>query len=294
MRYFTAFATVVLSLFFFGFWGLALGIFVASAVLAFAPRNPESQRRFKSGERFRQMGWGQASNPFADQQQEHVEITDIAFRSFFQIAGYIAKSDGRISSEEIQLASQVMERLSLTIPLREIAVQCFNEGKSPGFNLARTLDQIQSRLGLNRVAGAVLFEAMVEMSEADGLTEAKVQILYQYAQSVGIRAREAQEYIAQRNAGPYRQSSYRDTGNQSRTQTGTEQNSLSKAYKVLGVESSETDKKVKMAYRRLIQESHPDRLHAMNLPDFLMDAAHKKTQEIQAAWETVKQARGIT
>ena len=104
--------------------------------------------------------------------------------------------------------------------------------------------------------------------------------------------REAQEYIAQRSARSYSHSSSEDTGR--RSQTSPEQNTLSKAYRVLGVESTESDSKVKMAYRRLIQESHPDRLHAMNLPDFLMDAAHKKTQEIQAAWETVKQARGIT
>ncbi|MXW54497.1 MAG: co-chaperone DjlA [Gammaproteobacteria bacterium] len=294
MRYFTAVASVFLSLFFFGFWGLAVGIFVASAVLAFAPRNSKSQSRFQSGERFRQMGWGQASNPFEDHQEEHVEITDIAFRSFFQIAGYIAKSDGRISSEEIQLASQVMERLSLTMPLREVAIQCFNEGKSPRFNLDRTLDQIRSRLGLNRVAGAVLFEAMVEMSEADGLTQDKVQILFQYAQSVGIRPHEAQEYIAQRSGRSYSHSSSEDGERQTRAQTDSPHHALSNAYRILGVESSESDSKVKMAYRRLIQESHPDRLHAMNLPDFLMDAAHKKTQEIQAAWETVKQARGIT
>lgn len=292
MRYFTAVATVALSLLFFGFWGLAVGIFVASAVLAFAPRKNQSQGRFQSGERFREMGWGQGSNPFENRQTEHVEITDLAFRSFFQIAGYIAKSDGRISPEEIHLASQVMERLSLTLPLREVAIQCFNEGKSPSFNLDRTLDQIRSQLGLNRVAGAVLFEAMVEMSEADGLTQDKIQILFQYAQSVGIRPREAQEYIAQRSARSYSHSSSEDTGR--RSQPSPEQNTLSKAYRVLGVESTESDSKVKMAYRRLIQESHPDRLHAMNLPDFLMDAAHKKTQEIQAAWETVKQARGIT
>lgn len=294
MRYFTAVATLALSFFFFGFWGLAVGIFVASAVLAFAPRSSNTQSRFQTGERFRQMGWGSSSNPFEDHQKEHVEITDIAFRSFFQIAGYIAKSDGRISSEEIHMASQVMERLSLTLPLREVAIQCFNEGKSPGFNLDRTLDQIQSRLGLNRVAGAVLFEAMVEMSEADGLTQDKIQILFQYAQSVGIRPREAQEYIAQRNGRSYTRSSSEDWESQSRTQTGSQQNTLSNAYRILGVESTESDSKVKMAYRRLIQESHPDRLHAMKLPDFLMDAAHKKTQEIQAAWETVKQARGIT
>lgn len=294
MRYFTAVATVALSLFFFGFWGLAVGIFVASAVLAFAPRSSNTQGRFQTGERFRQMGWGQTSNPFEDHQEEHVEITDIAFRSFFQIAGYIAKSDGRISSEEIQLASQVMERLSLTLPLREIAIQCFNEGKSPSFNLDRTLDQIRSRLGLNRIAGAVLFEAMVEMSEADGLTRDKIQILFQYAQSVGIRPREAQEYIAQRSGRTYSHSTYGGDESRSRTQADSQKNTLSNAYRILGVESTESDSKVKMAYRRLMQESHPDRLHAMNLPDFLMDAAHKKTQEIQAAWETVKQARGIT
>lgn len=271
---------------------MAAGILVSSVWLAFASGNVNRSGKFRSGEWFQQSNWNQSSNPFEDHQPEQVEITDVAFRSFFQIAGCIAKSDGRISSEEIELASQVMEKLSLTRPYRTIAVQCFNEGKSPNFNLDRTLDQIQSSLGLNRVAGAVLFEAMVEMSEADGLTEDKIRILFLYAQSVGLRQREAKEYFAHRGSRTYSRSTD-DSGDQSRAQPETS-NALNNAYRILGVNSSESDGQVKMAYRRLIQESHPDRLHAMKLPEFLMDAAHKKTQEIQAAWETVKQARGIT
>lgn len=292
MRYFAAFIACALSLFFFGFWGLATSILAVSLWLAFAPSKSDSRSGFRSGERFQRSGWNRATDPFGNGQPEQVEITDIAFRSFFQIAGCIAKSDGRISSEEIELASRVMEKLSLTRPYRETAIQCFNEGKSPNFNLDRTLDQIQSSLGLNRVAGAVLFETMVQMSEADGLTEDKIRILFLYAQAVGIRQREAQAYFANRNSRTYEHS----TSNSERKSPSPSKpsNTLSNAYRVLGVESSESDSQVKMAYRRLMQESHPDRLHAMKLPEFLMDAAHKKTQEIQAAWETVKQARGIT
>lgn len=292
MKYFAAIATCVLSFLLLGFWGLAIGIFVASLVLAFWPDTMQAKGRFQSGKGQQREGWSQAFDPFQRPQDSPVEITDIAFRSFFQVAGFIAKSDGKISPEEIQLASEVMERLSLTRPYRAIAIQCFNEGKSPNFNLARTLDQIQSSLGMNRVAGAVLFESMVEMSEADGLTEDKIRILFQYAQSVGIRIREAQEFIEQRIARTHSHSS-EDAGSRTRTNDGTGV-ALTNAYRVLGVESTESDSQVKMAYRRLIQESHPDRLHAMNLPEFLMDAAHKKTQEIQGAWETIKQARGIT
>lgn len=272
--------------------GLAASIFAVSLWLAFAPNKSASESRFRSGDRFQQSGWNRTMNPFGDDQPEQVEITDLAFRSFFQIAGCIAKSDGRISSQEIELASRVMEKLSLTERYREIAIQCFSEGKSPNFNLDRTLDQIQSSLGMNRVAGAVLFETMVEMSEADGLTEDKIRILFLYAQAVGIRQREAEAYIANRNSRTYSRSSG-NSESESPNQFESS-NTLSNAYRVLGVNSSESDSKVKMAYRRLMQESHPDRLHAMKLPEFLMDAAHKKTQEIQAAWETVKQARGIT
>ena len=68
--------------------------------------------------------------------------------------------------------------------------------------------------------------------------------------------------------------------------------SAEQAYAVLGVSPHEADADVKRAYRRLMNQHHPDKLVAKGLPEEMMRAATEKTQEIKAAYERVKEARG--
>jgi len=50
-------------------------------------------------------------------------------------------------------------------------------------------------------------------------------------------------------------------------------------------------KSLKMAYRKLMSQHHPDKLVARGLPDEMMQIAKQKTQEIQAAYDAIKQSR---
>jgi DnaJ like chaperone protein len=61
---------------------------------------------------------------------------------------------------------------------------------------------------------------------------------------------------------------------------------------VLGVAAGATDAEVKTAYRRLMNQHHPDKLVAKGLPEEMVALATEKTQEIKAAYDTVKAARG--
>ena len=279
MRYVTAIVICVVLLSLFGWWGLAAGVLAASLVLSLAP-----SKKLSGKSKFTDR-WKEEQASASTGRQDQIVITDVAFRSFFQIAGCLAKSDGRISSEEIGLATRVMRQLSLTQDYRKIAIMCFNEGKSQNFDVDRTLNKLQSALGLNRLAGTVLFEAMVDICEVDGFTEQKVALLLLYARAVGVRQHDASYFIQQRQSF--------DRHNHQQPPTSRASNSIEEAYRTLGVNSRDSDAQVKKAYRRLIQQSHPDRLQAMNLPEFLMEAAHRKTQEIQEAWETVKKIRGL-
>ena len=275
-----------------GTWGVVVGIFAASVYLTFVRRRRKFSSTFDHEEPDSSSSWQEGMHGFQDPQPDQVVISNVAFQTFFQVAGYIAKSDGRVSAEEISLATELMERLSLTRSNRELAIECFNEGKEPNFNLSRCLDRIHSTVGINRLAGMVLFEAMVQVSEADGLTNEKIDTLIRYARAVGVREQEAQAFIRQRKS-QWNDHSYEQTREQQHSSYQQSNNSVTHAYRILGVNENESDSEVKMAYRRLMQQSHPDRLQAMNLPDFLMDAAKRKTQEVQDAWETVKSVRGI-
>ena len=67
--------------------------------------------------------------------------------------------------------------------------------------------------------------------------------------------------------------------------------SLEDAYETLGVSPNAPDDEVKRAYRRLMNRHHPDKLAARGLPDEMMRAATERTQQIKAAWDTVKTER---
>ena len=49
--------------------------------------------------------------------------------------GHVAKSDGRVSQEEIKAARFIMQRMGLNEQQRQLAVQMFNQGKQFGFDL---------------------------------------------------------------------------------------------------------------------------------------------------------------
>ncbi len=68
---------------------------------------------------------------------------------------------------------------------------------------------------------------------------------------------------------------------------------LDEAYEILGVGAGASDAEVKRAYRKLMSENHPDKLVARGLPESMLEIAKQKTQAIQAAWERVREARGM-
>ena len=68
---------------------------------------------------------------------------------------------------------------------------------------------------------------------------------------------------------------------------------LRDAYAILGVSADVSDADAKKAYRKQMSQHHPDKLAAKGLPPEMMNMAKEKAQEIQQAWELIKQARGL-
>ena len=75
-----------------------------------------------------------------------------------------------------------------------------------------------------------------------------------------------------------------------------DENSLTKkleaAYELLGVNRTCSEQELKKAYRRQMNQHHPDKLVAKGLPDEMIEIATQKTQDIKAAYEIIKTERG--
>ena len=63
------------------------------------------------------------------------------------------------------------------------------------------------------------------------------------------------------------------------------------AYKILGIDASASDEEVKRAYREMAKKNQPDLVS--NLGEEVRQAAEKKFQEVNAAYEAIKKQRGI-
>ncbi|MBO1076276.1 TerB family tellurite resistance protein [Roseomonas marmotae] len=64
-------------------------------------------------------------------------------------------------------------------------------------------------------------------------------------------------------------------------------------YSVLGVPEGSSDEEVRLAWRKLMREHHPDSLAARGVPEELMRGATRKVAEINAAWDRIKRARNL-
>ena len=81
----------------------------------------------------------------------------------------------------------------------------------------------------------------------------------------------------------------RSKSNSNRSKSGNI--SVSEAYDILGVESNASDAEVKKAYRVLAMMYHPDKVSSLG--DEAIRQATESMKQINAAWDVVKEARGM-
>ena len=66
---------------------------------------------------------------------------------------------------------------------------------------------------------------------------------------------------------------------------------ISDAYKLLGVNESDDMSVIKKAYRKLVRQYHPDIIKSQGKDEAYMQEATAKTQEINQAYEMIKEAK---
>ena len=73
-----------------------------------------------------------------------------------------------------------------------------------------------------------------------------------------------------------------------------ERERLSAAYSLLEAKAGDSDEAIVKAYRRQMSRHHPDKLQANGLPEAMLERAKERTQQIQAAYELIRGARGMS
>jgi|TARA_B110000967_G_scaffold121369_1_gene123979 DnaJ like chaperone protein len=209
------------------------------------------------------------------------------FDATFCVMGKIAKADGQVTAEEIKYAEAVMTRMQLTDAMRKRAIDCFSQGKETAFELAQVLEPLRRALVNNASVKQMFIEIQLQAALVDGeFSPAEGRILAQVCQLLGISQREF-EAVAERMKA---EQSFHQGGGQGQFE-GSGNLGIKQAYGVLGLNHDCDAKSLKMAYRKLMSQHHPDKLVARGLPDEMMQMAKQKTQEIQAAYDAIKKSR---
>ena len=207
--------------------------------------------------------------------QERVQAA--FFSASFSVMGHIAKADGQVSADEISAAEAIMAHMQLGANQRKAAIRLFNAGKQADFRLDEILDQFRRECHGRHNLARIFIEIQITTAQADGkLHAAERRILHHIGDRLGFSSAEIDQLLAAAGA---------RTG-----ATGTRQ-SLDDAYKVLGVDRQASDAEVKKAYRRLMNQHHPDKLIAKGLPEEMIELANEKTGLIKAAYEQIKESR---
>ncbi|WP_166424168.1 co-chaperone DjlA [Paraglaciecola sp. 20A4] len=236
--------------------------------------------------------------------QDDFKKQAIFFHALFSVMGHIAKADGKVSDVEIKMASALMDQMGLEGDTRKEAQQAFREGKEADFALREILLELKESCHGRRDIMQVFIEILIQAAYVDGrMDKAEQKVLETAALHLGFKQSELlyllSVYEAElrfRQRGGQRSgahSSQRGRGQQGSQSTYSTQQSLNDAYQILGVSESDDDKAVKKAYRKLMSENHPDKLVSKGLPKQALELAKNKAQDIQAAYEMVKEKRGM-
>jgi len=205
------------------------------------------------------------------------------FGTSFAVMGHIAKSDGRVSEEEIRAARRVMYGMALSPEQVSQAIEHFTHGKSPEFRLANAISRLSSELAGRRDLKRAFIEIQLQALVASGgLDRAKRELLWRVARQLGVGRVELAQIEALVRA--QRASAW---------SSRRAERDLDEAYEVLGVKPEATAKDIKLAYRRLMSQHHPDKLVARGLPESMKANAEQRTREIRAAYDRIKAQRKL-
>ena len=203
----------------------------------------------------------------------------------FETLGHLAKADGRVTEDEIRAARKLMQRLGLgAVEIRD-AIQHFEDGKRADFPLRGRMRELRDKEARKQDARGLFLRLVMELVLVDGtIHERERTLLWEICTELGVGRVE----LAQLEAMLRAQRGFR------RSAAGSaDSKKIQAAYRTLGVDQTASNDEVKTAYRRLMNNSHPDKLSGGKHDSAAIAEAERRTREVRTAYELLKARRSI-
>lgn len=197
----------------------------------------------------------------------------------FQCLGRVAKADGRVTEQHLQLARELMQQYRLDERQRLSAMNDFNAGKGSGAPLERRLRRLFRQ---QPQRSAELLDGCWRMALVQPRHDEALHLVDRWAQWAGLSRAEQQRLRQRHQRRPPRASAAVPT-------TGK----LQQAAALLGVELHSRPDQIKRAYRRMLSRHHPDKLVASGASQAELAAASERVHQIQQAYERLRRFHGI-
>lgn len=214
------------------------------------------------------------------------------FEALFVSLGKLAKADGVVTKDEIRKCESVMQQMHLDSKQRNRAIELFNIGKKAGSTIDPYLHNLMKESRGSYAVKQMFMDVMIEVAIAENnINQAELNFLIWLCQSIRFPQNIFITLLRMRgfnvNNGNQSQQSQQNHSQQWQRKATTS------PYQILGVSSSDSKVVIRRAYKKLMSQNHPDKLIAKGLPPEMIEIAKTKTQNIQAAWEEIKQTRGF-
>jgi DnaJ like chaperone protein len=221
-------------------------------------------------------------------------VSEVFFRTTFELMGHVAKSDGRVSEAEIDAARRLMQDLRLGPDEVAAAIDCFRTGKSTAYDASFHVERLREACGLRHDLLSTFIELQLRAAlDGNGISPPARAVLRRAAERLGMSGL---EFARMESAIRARYGARGNTGGNAGGNAGGRQSaerSLSECYAELEIGAGASDQEVTKAYRRQMSRHHPDKLVANGLPESMAQWAKEKTQRVQEAYEAIRAARGM-
>lgn len=257
----------------------------------------EAYRKEKSAKKARQK--------FIAQNREAIGFQ--YFRATFLLAGHIAAADGVVCEGEQQQLDDRFLKLQLDSAQVQAAIQYFNEGQHPQFNVGEALDVFVEYCGDIPALCESLLTTQCAFADASGeVVAAEFRVIEHIAKRLGLhkqfdslltefklKAQAHAEKVAEERmqARQRQRDKKRSEAEKARIdkKISAKARTVLLALAVLGLPKQASITEIKRAYRAHIKRHHPDRLLANGYPEELLSEATQRSAEINKAYKTLKQ-----
>lgn len=197
----------------------------------------------------------------------------------------VAKADGKVCELEAELLKHTFTDISShfenTTEIREKLKEIYSSEKESFDNtidLTKRLYKLTKHDYQKRIK---IVEYLLNLAFADKeLSETEYMITEDIAKNLDVKKEDFEAII----------SAFKNFYASQATNT---QQTLEEAYLVLESNENDDDTVLKKNYRKLVKKHHPDIVSGQGASDSIIDAATKKLQEINEAYELIKKSRNI-